>query len=120
MLLYPLLQFAVFWLYININTVVMTFQRYSWMTQQYRWVGFDNYAILFREFAQDYSVLRLAVRNSVIFFPWNNFVLLPISIICAYILHKQVPLHRAFRVIIFLPSIISIVVLKMVFGFMFA
>ena len=51
------------------------------MTQQYRWVGFDNYAILFREFAQDYSVLRLAVRNSVIFFPWNNFVLLPITII---------------------------------------
>ena len=119
MLAYPLLQFAVFWVYININTVLMTFQRYSWMTQSYRWVGFDNYLIMFREFGQDYSVLRLAVRNSIIFFPWNNFVLLPVSIICAYILHKQVPLHGTFRVIFFFPSIISIVVLTMVFGFMF-
>ena len=119
MLAYPLLQFAVFWVYINFNTVLMTFQRYSFMTQQYKWVGFSNYQILFREFTQDHSVLLLSIRNSLVFFPWNNFVLLPVSIVCAFILHKKVPLHGVFRVIFFFPSIISIVVLTMVFGFMF-
>ena len=119
MLIYPLLQFAIFWVYININTVLLSFQRYSFMTQQWKWIGFDNYRILFREFTQEYSVLRLAVRNSILFFPFNNFVLLPISVICAFILHKNVFMHSVFRVIFFFPSIISIVVLTMVFGFMF-
>ena len=108
MLIYPLLQFAIFWVYININTVLLSFQRYSFMTQQWKWIGFDNYRILFREFTQEYSVLRLAVRNSILFFPFNNFVLLPISVICAFILHKKVFMHSVFRVIFFFPSIISI------------
>ena len=44
---------------------------------------------------------------------------MPISIICSYVFHKKVFGHQVFRVIFFLPNIISVVVLTMAFRFMF-
>jgi multiple sugar transport system permease protein/N-acetylglucosamine transport system permease protein len=75
---------------------------------------------MFQTFSQPYNALKPALRNSLLYFPFNNFVLLPISLVCAYLLYKKVAGYRAFRVIFFFPSIISVVVLTLVFGFMFS
>ena len=46
-------------------------------------------------------------------------MLLPLGILFAYLLHRKMPLAGAFRVIFYLPSIVSIVVLTMLFSFVF-
>ena len=120
MLAYPLLHFLIFWVYINFNTFVISFQQFSYTTGQDVWVGFENYRMFFKDlqFASS-STLKYAMFNSVLYLLFNNFVLLPISVVCAYLLFKKVLWHRLFRVVFFLPSIISIVVLTMAFSFMF-
>ncbi len=120
MLAYPILHFLVFWLYININTFVISFERFSYTSGKNVFVGFMNYEEFFRNLSLPSSAtLRHAIVNSILYLPFNNFILLPLSVICAYFLFKGVFGHRVFRVVFFFPSIISIVVLTMSFSFMF-
>lgn len=120
MLAYPILHFLVFWLYVNINTFVISFQRFSYTSGKYVFVGMMNYINFFHNLGLSSSAtLRHAIVNSILYLPFNNFILLPVSVICAYFLFKKVFMHRVFRVVFFFPSIISIVVLTMCFSFMF-
>lgn len=50
----------------------------------------------------------MRLSTSILYLPFNNFVLLPLSVVCAYFLFKGVFAHRVFRVVFFFPSIISI------------
>ncbi len=118
MLTFPILHFLVFFVYININTILMCFQRLSFITNQIKFIGFDNFAKLFQDIATK-PLLSKSIINSLLFIPVTNGILLPLSLIAAYILFKKVFLHKIFRIIFFLPSIISIVILTMVFSFMF-
>jgi ABC-type sugar transport system permease subunit len=120
MIAYPLLQFLVFWVYVNFDTVVMTFQKLDYASGKEVFVGWDNYA-WFWDLLTDSSFKDLwnCIKNSVILFLVNNFVILPISFFSAYIFYKKLKLQNFFRVVFFLPNIISIVVLTMAFSFMF-
>jgi len=79
----------------------------------------QNYKEVFSEFTKEYSVLPRAVINSFTLFLWNDFVIVPISLLCAFVLFKKMIFSNAFKVIFFLPSIISVVILTLVFMFMF-
>jgi len=122
MIAYQILHFLLFWVYVNADSIVMAFQKINWAYgEDYGKVifcGFENFQNMFNEMklAPD---LWNCIKNSLILFATNNFIILPISIFCAYIFFKKVPLGKGFRVIFFLPNIISIVVLTMSFAFMF-
>ncbi len=118
----PIIHFLIFNLYINLDAILLTFKTYKVNTNQYVWnVGdiFLNYKDMFKMFTAESSGLALACRNSLIFVLLNNLVLLPLSLFITYFLHKNMPGAGFFRVIFQLPSIISVVVLVMVFRFMF-
>ena len=120
MLAYPILHFLIFWVYVNFNTIVLSFQRFSWTQNTEVFAEFDNYTRFFKTIIEGSTQnLRYAITNSVWFLVFNNFILLPISILCAYLFFKKVFGHQVFRVIFFLPNIISVVVLTMAFRFMF-
>ena len=121
MLAYPVIQFIVFWGAVNINTIIMTFQRqvitisegdYSISTN---FSGFQNYGMVFRNILNDEFTQRRLI-NSLLYMPVNSFIILPLSLIFSYFLAKKVPLSNFFRVVFFLPSILPIVVLTMSFG----
>lgn len=120
MLAIPVLHFLVFFVYINIDTVVLTFQEktlqgdYVFLSQPFR-----NYTEFFSTAFKSYSVFPGAVRNSIIFFLLNDVVIVPVSVVLTYFLYKKMPLANVFRIIFYLPSIISVVVLTMLYRFMF-
>ena len=120
MLAIPDLHFLVFFVYINIDTVVLTFQEktlqgdYVFLSQPFR-----NYTEFFSTAFKSYSVFPKAVRNSIIFFLLNDVVIVPVSVVLTYFLYKKMPLANVFRIIFYLPSIISVVVLTMLYRFMF-
>lgn len=118
MLAYPVLQFALFFGYVNIDTILLTFKRFSWSEGKYVLVNFANYKMVFDRFLNDAPTKRLLL-NSILYMPVNSFIILPLSLIFSYFLYKKVPFTGAFRVIFFLPSILPIVVLTMVFSFTF-
>ena len=50
LIIIPLLNFLVFWVYVSFDTVLLTFQKFSVRTGEYEWVGFANYGEVFRDY----------------------------------------------------------------------
>ena len=113
MLAFPVLQFLVFWVFVNFNSIVLAFQNHEGFND----VGFTlkHFADFFTDFVAPQSDICQSVINSLWLFPVGNFVSLPLSLILSYILFKKVPGSSFFRVVFFLPSVISSIVMVSVF-----
>lgn len=123
LLLYPVLQFVVTWAFVNIGSLIMAFQRKTLFETTF--CGFDNFVEVIKEFftyamndtgvswLNNKSVLLL---NSLGYGVITIFISLPLSMLFAYFLQKDMPLANVFRVIFFLPNIIPIVALVMAFN----
>ncbi len=118
MLAYPLTQFILFFGYVNLDSIALTFQSFSWTEGKYVFVGFQNYKIVIHNILTSESTKRMLL-NSFSFIIVNSFIILPLSILFSYFLFKKIPLSGFFRVVFFLPSILPIVVLTMTFSFLF-
>ena len=117
MLALPILQYCIFFIYVNIGSIRMSFQRIDFSNgQTIDWTLY-YYEKFFREFTQKEDFL-LAFRNSFLAMV-NNVVLILLSIIFGYLFYKKMPGSGVFRVIFYLPSIISIVIYTMVYRYMF-
>lgn len=116
MLAIPLLQWLVFFVYVNIDSVLMSFQTMNYKTGAMEW-SLNN----FKRFIHEWDALphmKNAVKNSLLAGA-NNLVLLFVSVVLSYFFYKKIPGRTFFRIVYFLPSIISIVVYTMVYKFMF-
>jgi ABC-type sugar transport system permease subunit len=80
----------------------------------FTWVGLDNYASLL----QDEDFWRVLLNNFI--FLLSVPLILIASLICAVLMYEQVWGWKAFRVIFFVPSVISTVVIGLLFRNFFA
>ena len=114
MLAYPVLQFAILWAFVNIDSILMTFQKFD--GQGWHWVGFANFKRLFVDIGnninKEYSYMFV---NSLLHSAVGMFIIFPLCLITSYFLCRKVPLSGFFRIIFYLPSIIPLMVL--VLGF---
>lgn len=114
MLLFPLAQFALFWVYVNFQSILMAFR----LEQDGEIIyTLENFRRFFIELRATSGVMLKLIKNSVSFFPVSVFITLPLSFVFSYFLYKKVPGSAAFRVIFYLPSIISAVSLTMLFRY---
>ncbi len=109
MLAISFIHFMIFWVYINFDTIRLTLYRWS-VTQEYVFCGFYNYSEIIK-----YTFIEPLTSNVNQF--WNTFraiiinlIILPIAVITSYAFYKKVYGEKVFRIIFYLPSIISIVV----------
>jgi len=116
MLALPLLQFLIFTVYVNIDSVLMAFQQVDMQNGKVVWT-FANFQRFFSELVQ-LPQIRTAMLNSL-YAGLNDLLLMLISLFFAYLFYKKVPGRRFYRIIFFLPSIISIVIYAMVYMYMF-
>lgn len=116
MLAFPLLQWLVFYVYVNIDSVLMSFQSMNYTTGKMEW-SLNNFKRFIHEF-QALPHIKNAMINSAMAGA-NNLVLLMLSVILSYFFYRKMPGRNFFRVVYFLPSIISIVVYTMVYKMMF-
>lgn len=123
MLAYTVLHFIIFWFYVNIETIALSFQRVGVdITDpdtfgKTVWAGFTQYKAVFNNLANSKETQR-TLLNSIGYLPVTLFELF-MSVTFSYFLYKKMPLAGMFRVIYFLPSIIPIVVLTFVYRFIF-
>ena len=109
MIAWPLVQFLVFWVYVNFDMIVMSFQKLDYISGKEIFVGLKNYEWVWDSLTDPVQpALRNSILNSVLLFLSNNFILLPVSIFFAYIMQKKVKGSSVFRVIFFLPNLYSI------------
>lgn len=121
-LAYPVLNWLVFFLFVNIDSIKLAFQTYSYEKGDYVYVRFNNFSNVLKSFfsADAHPQYRYGIRNSLYIFIWNTFVILPISLLCSYYFYKKVWGENFFKVVFYLPSIIMPVALCMLFSFMFS
>ena len=80
---------------------------------------FKNYIDFFRIATTSYSTFPTAVKNSLMYFALNDVVIVPLSVILTYFLYKKIFAHQVFRIVFYLPCIISMSVMIMSYRFMF-
>lgn len=119
MLALPILQILVFYVYVNFNSFLTAFQRYDDLTGEYVMNGFENFKDVFASFNPDSPIYDSSLKNSLL----NSFIMFFVSLICGslpaiifsyYIFKKRVG-HGFFRIILYVPHIISTVVFSMLY-----
>lgn len=120
MLLWPVAHWLIFTLLMNLETVIYSFERLNKFTGKMKFAGVNNYIELFGKISNNTASYGTAFRNTFLWLGLNIFVIVPISLVVAYVLSKKIPFHKFFSIVLFIPNIISIVVLTMVWSFVWA
>ena len=113
----PISNLLIFWLYVSFGSILQAFQQRQ--SGGMIWT-MNNFGLLFREISTPNSVFWLALRNTLLFFGSNLLITMPISVVMCYFLYKKIFGFRVFRVIFYLPSIVSASVLVVVFKYIIA
>ena len=78
------------------------------------YIGLDNYVEIWHD-----SVFWRALKNNVIFVLASVFGQIPLALMLAVILHKSNPLQRFLRSAVFLPMVLSTVVIGMIWQYIY-
>lgn len=109
MLSIPVLHWFVFWLYVNLNSILMAFQLPTG-----EWSLLSLKTVL-REISAGDSTLRVSITNTLLYF-FKDILMLPFQLLIAYFLYRKILFYKGFQVIFYLPAIISGVALTTVFS----
>lgn len=117
----PLLNFAVFWVYVNIDTILLTFQTWDYQTASYKWYGIKRYVEVFTQYFSNTETYKAEFNTFINSFHaiLINIIILPLAFIAAYGFYKKMPLEKFYRVTFYIPSLMSITALAMLFRYMF-
>lgn len=118
MLGWPLIHWLIFVFYMNLETVRLSFQRFNIYKGGWQFVKFSNYIKLFDMISNNTESFGIAFRNTFLWLLLNVFVIIPIALVVAYVLTKKVPFYKFYSTVFFIPNIISVVILTMVWAFM--
>lgn len=109
----PIMNWLIFWLYINSNSILLAFQDRlgGWTLSNFKdvWVSLVE--------PVDYGgSVQLALKNTLKYFGVNVLVLLPVGLILSFFIYKRIFGYKWFRVLFYLPSLVSAVALTTVYS----
>ena len=105
---FPVLQFLVFWVYVNFSSITLAFRDGEGM------FTLENFEMVFRAMgsAQDYNLgLNLwdALKRSLFLWGLDFIILFPIGVTTTYILYRKLWGHYIFRICYIIPSLMGAV-----------
>ncbi len=108
MIIVQMVIFAIFYVYKNFSSIMMAFQLRD-VSGETVWT-FKNFADIWKDVTSAYNgELLLSTVNTFKFFILGQ-VMFPIAFMTSYFMYKKVPGYKAFRLLFFIPSILSGVV----------
>ena len=115
MMALPLLQFFIFYICVNINSVVLAFKQYS-VTEGEKFVYFDNFSDVINGLFNEPMLTQSFINSLKV---WGATLLIgtTLALVFSYYIYKKCFGNGLFRVILFLPQIISSIVLIVVFRY---
>ncbi len=115
-LVLPIILFLLGYLYVNLSSFALAFQKFDPDTATYAWMGIDNFVNVFNDITSDPRVAPMFGR-SLIAYAFSLGIGFPLNIIFAYVIYKKIPASGFFQVVLFLPSIISSMVIVLMFRY---
>ncbi len=114
-LAWPLIQFAIFYVYMNFNNIMLAFKGMRvdgstyWLTDDLL-ANFKNVL-----FGLEQAKLTTSFKNNLLMFAWTTLLGMPLNVLFAYYLYKKKLGHGIIRIIYMVPSMVSGVVIAMLF-----
>ncbi len=104
---FPVIQFAIFWVYVNLSSILMAFQDFNGS------FTLDNFKNVYDAFTTKdtygFNLLDSLGRSSLIW--WLDLLIcFPASLITVYVLTCKIRFHYVYRVIYILPSLIGSII----------
>lgn len=113
---FPVIHKVIFYIGGNINSFTLAFQRYDGELEKFVWTGFDNFKLVFSDLKNS-VLLRTGMKNTLLLYLMETFISIPISLLCSYFVVKKVPGHDFLKVVFFLPSLVSGVVMVLMYKY---
>ena len=114
LLILPTLQFCIFYIGTNLNSFALAFQRYE--NGKYVPNGWENFRKVFSDLASSQEV-RYALKNSFIVYFAGLLISVPVAIIFAFYIYKKFPFFRTFKVLLYLPQLLSMLTLCLLYRY---
>lgn len=113
----PLLQYAIFYIYVNFNAFFLAFMEYDTVAKQSSFVGFKNFETVLHNFFVGPSAYHfgLRLRNSLLSYACSLLVGVGGSILFSYYIYKKQWGGGLFKIILFLPSVIPGIALSTIY-----
>lgn len=111
-LVLPIVQFVIFYVLVNINSILLAFQKYD--GKAFYFIGGENFLKFLSDIVVDPS-MKERVTNTFIQFGFSFGICFPLSIIISYGIWRGIPCSGVFKIILFLPQIISSIVFVILF-----
>ena len=114
----PIIQFCICYIYVNLNSFILAFQHYEYAE------GALGFEITFAKFANFQEGLKLLserlymFKHSLILFFWTTIIGLTLALLFSYYIYKKYPLSGLFRVVLFIPKIMSGVVFVLLYRYL--
>ena len=87
----PILFFLIFWLYVNFDALLLSFQREIYDASGKHLVfTWENYEIAFKDIFSNNSTLLSALKNTLLFYGAALLIVLPISMLMSYFVYKRI------------------------------
>lgn len=110
----PLLQFFIFYVCVNINSILLAFKKYD-INNNVSFAGFENFKQLFIDF-KSFTLYKVALKNSTLVFLIGCPISLTLALLFSYYIYKKnSKFANIFKVVLFLPSVIPAIALATMF-----
>lgn len=126
MIIVPVLLFIIFYVVVNFNTIMLAFKKYDSIQGE---IGYKITFAWFENFKKIISLFAYAdpstgvhiylkmIRNSLILWGSKLLIGLPLSFVFSYYVYKKRWASGFFRIILFLPNVISNIIMVSMFRF---
>ncbi len=115
----PLIQFVIFYVVVNANSIALAFKHYEFdKTGQYVVSNayFENFAQVLKDLFTK-EELKYCLRNSVVFYLVTFASGTVVSLIFSYYIFKKRLLSGTFKTLLYMPSIVSVMVISVLYRY---
>lgn len=107
MLVLPVCQWLVYFVYLNANSFVLAFSQ----KRTGLFPVFDNFEKVWESLTTDKGELAISLINTLKYFFTDFLIIMPLCLFSAYFFYKKIAGYKVYRVLCYLPSIISSMVM---------
>jgi len=118
MMAYPVVYFLFFYVAVNFNSFALAFKSYEIDISNNRytiWAGFENFKTIFNEYTSS-TLLKNALTNSIVVYLYG-LLAVPLGLLFSFYIAKKMCGHEFFKVMLFLPSILSALILVIMYKY---
>ena len=117
MLIIPVLMFIILNIVTNVEYILLSIREFNPATNNFDWVWFKHFDTIIKELTMEESVLRNSFMHSLELWGCNLLIGMPLAILFSYYIARKKLGAGFFQVILFLPTIISSMVIIFLYSY---